>query len=414
MTDRHNRDWNGTDTATPGRAGERIWVLDVIRGFTLIGVLLVNVSDFTRNDHTGLDPWWYKALGAATGGKFVTLFQLMFGIGFAIQMSRWPANPRLSVPRYVVRCAALWLIGWAAEFFGGNGIILIAYATAALGLLPFRRVSARAALAWGVALALLHAGGLDRLGTERYRAWQDRSPVVAAAHQQARAAEQARIGELYRRFRSESDSYLRSRATWVRTLWERYRLGYMLPNLGMLALFLLGLAFWRSDVFTPTGPRPPSLPLAAVGAIVIGLGGQLALAAMAHAEGGALGVLNWLTTTLLALGYGTVVLLLAERGRLPRLFGLLQLQGRMGLTVFVLQGFAMSWIFNDWGLGLSQMSYRWDIPLTVVITVLIIALCAGWLSRVPQGPLEWIWRRITYGVPAIGPAAIASPEPPNT
>ncbi len=396
----------------PSKAGpaERIRALDVIRGFTLIGVLLVNVSDFTRNDHTGLDPWWYKALGAATGGKFMTLFQLMFGIGFAIQMSRWPANPRLSVPRYIVRCAVLWLIGWAAEFFGGNGIILIAYATAALGLLLFRGVSARTAFAWGVGLALLHAADIDGLAAARYRAWQDRSPVVAAAHQQARAAEQARIGELYQRFRSESDSYLRSRATWVRTLWERYRLGYMLPNLGMLALFLLGLAFWRSGVLTPIGPRQPSLPFAAVGAIVIGLGGQLALAATKHSEGGALGVLNWLTTTLLALGYGIVVLLLAERSRLPRLFGLLQLQGRMGLTVFVLQGFAMSWVFYDWGLGLSQVSYRWDIPLTVLITFLLIALCAAWLSRFPQGPLEWIWRRLTYGVPAIG---LATAEPPN-
>ena len=42
--------------ATPVTAGERLWTLDVVRGFTLIGVLLVNVSDFTRNDHHGLDP----------------------------------------------------------------------------------------------------------------------------------------------------------------------------------------------------------------------------------------------------------------------------------------------------------------------------------------------------------------------
>jgi len=375
--------------------GERIRTLDVLRGFTLVGVLLVNVSDFTRNDHTGLDPWWYHALGIATGGKFATLFQLMFGIGFAIQMGRW-AGPRVAIPRYVIRCAMLFLIGWAAEFLGGNGIILIGYAMTALGLLLFRRASARAAMAWGVGLGLIHAAGIDGLAASRYRAWGDRDPAVAAAHRQAQVAEQAGIRGLFQRTRAAPDSYLRSRAAWVRYLWENFRLGYMLPSLGTLGLFLLGVAFWRGGVLVPTGPRPLGLPIAAAASIAIGLGTQFALATIGQRKGAVFGVLDWLSILLLSLGYATAVLLLAERGSLTRLLDLLGLQGRMGLTVFVLQGFIMSFVYSGWGLGQSQLSYRWDIPLTLMITTLLIAVCALWLSRFYQGPLEWLWRKVTY------------------
>lgn len=388
----------------PIRPHERLRELDVLRGFTLIGVLLVNISDFTRNSHEGLDPWWYQALGAATGGKFATLFQLMFGIGFAVQMDRWRGPASHQVPRYVLRCAVLFAIGWAAEFLG-SGMILVGYAMTALGLLFFRNVRARTLLVSVAVFLVLYSWKADQVTRSQLNTWSSRDSVTAVLRQQAASARQDRMMRLVRQSRAESASFFRSRSLWLQGNFERFRQGLVLPNLGTFTLFLLGMILWRKRAFLIPAERSRRRLLYTTLALTAGLAGQL-WAAQHVDDGGVRSALeqaqrrgtDFVTMTLLSLGYASSVLMLYRAGVLARLWSLLAWQGRMGLTVFILQNFVLVWIFSDWGLGFKNLSYRWDVPLTLIITTALLVVCRVWLSRFRSGPVEGLWRFLTYGM----------------
>lgn len=376
-------------TATAdGPVVERLHWLDALRGFTLVGVLLVNLSDYTRNPKGALDPLWYQLMGIATGGKFATLFQILFGVGFAVQMTRWLIPDRRIVTRYLLRCVALFVIGWGAEAAIGGGLILMAYAMTAVFLLFFRRSGPRATLGWGLAFILASGAGLDRAIDQRASA----------------GADTARMGAMFQEYRAAEDSYVDSRVIKARMLWELFRSGHLLPRFGILGLFLLGLAAWQGGLLTSGATYTRQLARMASLGIPLGLAGQIAISRLGFWRpdaGGALlqagrGVFDDLTVLLLSLGYASMALWLIESGRTRRLFALLALQGRMGLTVFVLQYAAMGIIVFRWGLGYSELSFRWDVPLTIAITAMMIAFAGAWFSVFRVGPLEWLWRTMTY------------------
>jgi uncharacterized protein len=377
--------------SSDGPVVERLHWLDALRGFTLVGVLLVNLSDYSRNPKGNLDPLWYQLMGIATGGKFATLFQILFGVGFAVQMTRWLVPDGRVVGRYLLRCIALFIIGWAAEFLIGGGAILITYAMTAVFLLFFRRSGPRAALGWGLAFIVASGAGLDRAIAERVTAGSDNT----------------RPGALYREYIAREGSYLPSRVVRARMAWEVFRQGHWLPRFGTLGLFLLGLALWRGGIFLGGTRYIRHLAKMVSLAIPLGLAGQAALSGLgfwAGDAGGGLpqalrGVVDHTTVLLLSLGYAALVLWLIEAGRMRRLFDLLALQGRMGLTVFILQYAAMGIIFFRWGLGYSELSFRWDLPLTIAITGMMIAFAGAWFSLFRVGPLEWLWRTMTYLTP---------------
>lgn len=371
-----------------GPVTERLHWLDALRGFTLVGVLLVNLSDYTRNPKGALDPLWYQLMAIATGGKFATLFQLLFGVGFAVQMTRWLVPGGRVVGRYALRCVALFVIGWAAEILIGGGAILITYSMTAAFLLFFRRSGPRAALGWGLVFILASGAGVDRAIGQRVSAGTDYT----------------QLGAMHQEYVANEGSYAASRIVKARTAWEIFRQGNLLPRFAILGLFLLGLGVWRSGIFT--GGRRYTRQLAAIALLGIpfGFAGQVALSRLgfwAEDAGSVMlrsfrGMVDYSTIVLLSLGYASLVLWLLETGRLRRLFDLLALQGRMGLTVFILQYLAMGIVFFKWGLGYSELSFRWDVPLTIAITGMMIAFAGAWFSRFRVGPLEWLWRLMTY------------------
>lgn len=124
---------------------QRIVALDVVRGFALLGIFLMNIEWFNRpiatmgeglpRDATGLD-WltgWFIAYFVA--GKFWTIFSLLFGMGFAVMLVRAEQAGRPFVRVYLRRILALAVFGAAHFIFLWDGDILFSYAVGALGLL---------------------------------------------------------------------------------------------------------------------------------------------------------------------------------------------------------------------------------------------------------------------------------------
>ena len=157
---------NATPLA-PIAPSERIEALDVLRGFALIGILLMNMEAFSGPldmSFTGIDPHWqgwdYWAdafVYVFVQGKFFTLFSLLFGMGFAMMVQRAEVAGRPFAGMYWRRSLSLLAIGLVHALLIWSGDILVPYALLAIPLLAFRDVPARW-LAWlGVAGAALVA-----------------------------------------------------------------------------------------------------------------------------------------------------------------------------------------------------------------------------------------------------------------
>ncbi|MBA3498861.1 MAG: DUF418 domain-containing protein [Myxococcota bacterium] len=134
-----------TSALRPVTPGERIEELDVVRGFALLGVFLMNVEFFGRSVRgigegmppglTGID--WFASWFVAyfVQGKFWTMFAMLFGMGFAVMLMRAERAERPFLRPYLRRILALAVFGAAHFIFLWSGDILFSYAVAAGGLL---------------------------------------------------------------------------------------------------------------------------------------------------------------------------------------------------------------------------------------------------------------------------------------
>ncbi|HJU40492.1 MAG TPA: hypothetical protein VJ724_13015, partial [Tahibacter sp.] len=152
-------------TAAP--KAQRIELLDALRGFALIGVLLVNLRYFSLYEllpdagkaalvTAGADRAIAFAFAALVDTKSITLFTFLFGIGFALQFDEGRRDAA-STRRYLRRLGVLAAIGVAHGMLVWSGDILRYYAFAGLVLVACARLSTRALLAVGIAIALFGA-----------------------------------------------------------------------------------------------------------------------------------------------------------------------------------------------------------------------------------------------------------------
>ena len=131
--------------SSPIASSERIQALDVVRGFALIGIFLMNIEFFNRPMHdlgqglptdvTGADHWAGWLIYTLVQGKFWTMFSLLFGMGFAVMLTRAERAERNFLRPYLRRIAALFAFGTIHHVLIWGGDILFSYSIGAAGLL---------------------------------------------------------------------------------------------------------------------------------------------------------------------------------------------------------------------------------------------------------------------------------------
>lgn len=403
--------------AAVGPTEERLEFLDVLRGVALLGIFLMNMPGFSTSFHIPEAvaerlqedrPWWDTMTTTVLAwwgeGKFNGLYTLLFGLGLALQWERLPGGAQS--PVVLRRLVVLGGIGALHMTLLWSGDVLHIYAVLGLILLMLHHWSARrlAVLALGVyGLQILHGVVTRARWTEpRYR------------------AEQAFLGVEYAR-----DTMVYGAGTWwqgVQLRAEQALLNYTEPFLqvpmgwfwiALLNTALLGLCLSRAGCLQPNGPwvrwlRQPQglrallLALAvSVGLTLVGLWLQEAYAA---GEAPSLRVVaGWAV-----LDAARLVLVLLYAAAVQRWclgsWGLglrraLATAGRMPLTQYLLQSVMGTALFHGWGLGL------WGSVGSLAQTLLALGLFAGvqiplaywWFRRHPLGPVEALWRRLSYG-----------------
>jgi uncharacterized protein len=395
---------------TSGRAREPI--LDVCRGFALLGILLINVELMRGPDiyaaFTGDTPEVSGAdgvVGFLTGwlaaGKFLSSFAIMFGLGAALIAGKpWAAgrSPRRLLAR---RYAFLIVLGLAHMFLLFSGDILFAYGIAGLVLLVFSDVKIRAALWWaGGILGVLLVLGVG------FTALMGALPESPADDPVAASMEQL-FGE-----RAADAVTARQDGTYldvvVANAWEALfiQTSQLIVLPWVVALFLFGFAVGRTGIIQDLPAHRDHLRRAVRVALPLGLLlnlpngflGPLAMGAGMQPDAGADPVVVLSTAAqivgapILAVGYlGAVALLSLRLG----VFRPLAAVGRMALTAYLLQSALALIAFAGFGLY-GRLGTAEAMLVVVAVWGVLLVVCPLWLRRFEFGPAEWIWRAWTY------------------
>jgi uncharacterized protein len=393
----------GAKSLGPVVDGERLELLDVVRGLAVCGILLVNMLLYSAPAsfaHGGV--WTSAADRLARGaivlfaeGKFYSLFSFLFGLGLAVQMARAEARGARFAPLYLRRLTVLLLIGLIHAYLVWWGDILHIYAILGFWLLVFRKRAPGTILAWAavcVLIPVLTTGVLGVAATLRRAG----PTVVRPAEGETQATETVRV---YAR-----GSYGEMGRQRVKELAQEYsRMGLHAPH--FFALFLLGLYAGRRDLFRNVEAHLPFIRRVMWIGLVVGLPGSLlfALKVEMTSRGQALplgvlpGMLHFICAPALGFSYAAALALLYRRpGWATRLSPLAAL-GRMALSNYLLQTLVGTTLFYSYGLGLyGRVGPALCLALAAGTILVQIPLSVWWLGKFRFGPVEWLWRSLTY------------------
>lgn len=411
----------------PVGARERVEVMDVLRGFALLGILLMNIEGFVGplfESVTGVNPrfrgadrWMDAAIYVFVQGKFITLFSLLFGMGFAVMLERANATGASGTALYARRLLALLGIGLAHALLLWSGDILLTYTL--LGfmlLLCFRRTPVTRLPKWGMALYVLPL--LLTFAMAGFASLAQQDPQAAAEFQKGMAAQAQQMASLIEGERQAFGSGTYMEAVAQRATDTGAMLGFVVffgPTL--LGVFLFGAWFMRSGAVRDSAAHLSLFRrLRNLG---FGIGLPLMLwSAWSHPTmsfsgitigGAAAQVAAQVANLLLMLAYMSVIVLAMQQPAWAQRLRWLAPAGRMALTNYLMQSLVCTLVFYGYGLGyFEQLPRAWQPLFVLVVFGLQVLLSHWWLARFRYGPMEWLWRWMTYGTrPALRVAAPA-------
>lgn len=391
------------DPGQPTAASQRLDLLDALRGFALGGVLLANLVAFclyaflpsermTALPTAGLDRLLQPALDILISGKFITLFSLLFGIGFSLQMQR-TGGDSAGRRRYLRRLGGLLAIALVHTYLFWWGDILRYYAVLGLLLLPLYALPTRRLVAIGVVLIVVAPPLLAHLfpGAAQRLATQDQAYAAAVAAFSS----------------SEWPTMLHGNRLFAAWWMPPARWGVALSVAGCI---LIGAALGRSDVLRDPATHArfwKRLLIALPAGLVLALGLKLSAYGRLPWPDGWQGtdnarvllrMLEHAAPLVLGLGYMAGFVLLFGRRLWCRGLQLLVPVGRMALSNYLAQTLVGVGVFYGVGLGLGPRYGLVGVAVAwVVVFAAQIAVSHWWLARFRFGPAEWLWRSATYG-----------------
>lgn len=409
-----------SSTFQPVGPEERIHVLDALRGFAIFGILVINIRVFTGYSYFPdeiknellLAEWnlvfdWLHSIFFL--GKFYTLFSLLFGVGFAIQFIRASSGNRSFVRHFSRRLFFLLLIGivhlWGIWFSD----ILVIYALCGYLLIIFKELSDRGLL-WSAFLILLipgvHAwylytsegGYTNDLYMLLSENWNSMDLPKAST-----ASETFQMRDLVEVIQSESWSTVLT-FNYIGPLLRAYIVSLDARLFKVLGVFLIGFWLGRQLMLHKIHQNKPFLVKTAMSGFLIGLPLNLYFVQGNSFEAGGVwmvfaeGALTPFAYVFLTGGY-VAIFMLFYHTRLKKVLDLLFRDvGKSALTNYILQSVLGIFLFYNVGMGFGQ--YLGSAALTAAVIAIFafqIILSSVWLVLFKYGPLEWIWRVLTYG-----------------
>lgn len=397
------------DRLTPVSLSERIELLDVLRGLAVCGILIGNMQWFSGYgmmppDLTANLPYYDHVtrflVHFFVEGKFYSIFSFLFGFGFALQIARAEERDDNNAGLFKRRLFWLLVIGLLHAYLLWAGDILSVYAVMGFILILFRRKSEQSLLKWTFWLVLVPVFTYILL----YALFMMFVPPNALA--EFEAGQTAFWAQSFQQV--TQGSYLEIVSGYnLQYAFGRYAgliLQMRLPKI--LAMFLLGMYFYRRSVFQKPEENSSFIRNVMIYGLALGVVGNILMASLAGNEApfppsatAIIGVIGYaIGVPAMALGIIATVTWLWHQAVWQKLLAMLAPVGRMALTNYLLQTVICVTIFYGYGFGqYGKVGAARATLIALLIFAGQILFSRTWLSYFAYGPIEWIWRQLTYG-----------------
>jgi uncharacterized protein len=414
----------------PVSTQERITSLDTLRGFALLGILLINIVAMGMNSWayddptvaggaTGINLWVWAVMHVLAEGKMRCLFSLVFGASIILLTSRLEGQ-KGAADVYYRRFLWLAAFGIVHAYLLWKGDILYTYALCALALYPFRNLSGRTLLTIGaVAMVLSSASAVfDGFGQNLRMIERGRQAVEFARQGKPLTDEQQEEKSAFEKFDKDrhptAEQLAKINDEWrgspwsvikvrARGVWRSHSMAfYHWHRMDYWSMMFIGMALFKMGVLGATRSFRLYWLIVLIG-YGIGIPLNSYTAAVCIRTNFDPVVQDWTYATYdlgrltVALGHLGVVMLLCKAGVLRWLTTSLGAIGQMAFSNYVFHSVVTAFIFTGYGFALYGKLERYQLYY-VVFGIWIVQLIVSpiWLRHYRFGPLEWCWRSLTY------------------
>lgn len=387
---------------------DRIDSLDVLRGFAVLGILVMNIQTFSMPMAAYVNPTVWGSLSGIDGvvwylghlltdQKMMALFSMLFGAGILLFTERAAAQGKSAAAYHYRRNFWLLLFGAAHAYLLWYGDVLFLYAICAFILYPMRNMRPRKLVIVGliflsVSSAVYLLAGVsissmpeDVLATEILPSWNPPAEQLAtevAAYQ---------------------GNWMSQMSVRLPTTLEMHGFVFLIWGIWRAAgMMLLGMALYKLGILSAQADNKVYWRLLAAAAVVglpvIALGIQWNFNNEWGVESMFLGSqFNYWASVLVSMGWMAGLVLLLKNGLMAWLTSRLAAVGRMAFSNYIMHTLICGFIFYGHGLGLfGQVERSGQISIVFAIWILQLVVSPIWLKHFRFGPLEWLWRSLTY------------------
>ncbi len=388
----------------PIKPTERIERIDILRGFALLGILLVNVfgyhasfyhfGEFYSGLENSTDVAYFHWMVNLGSDKFIFLFSILFGFGFWMLQNKFHGNDRGFTMFYSRRMFALGLFGVLHIVLLWAGDILLVYSILGLLLLAIRKLPTKTLLviavlsyffsAWFIALRSFIPALPDPLSTLTTLSMDQIIQIYGQ-------------GNFIDIMLTRINEYL---------VFRNINLLYYAPK--VFSLFIVGYIAGRTNMLGKIKQKSLSYFFVTISFFIAGLILIFKLEAFlnffSHPESDF--YTSWYIfiyesgNGFLGLGYLLLILLISQTKFGLKILDPFKYAGRMALTNYLMQSLIFTTIFYAYGFGLFAQVRPWQFLLWGLLVFIIQVIFSKiWLTWFRFGSLEYVWRRMTYGRP---------------
>jgi uncharacterized protein len=396
-------------SAGPVTAKERIASLDVLRGVALLGILPMNIQAFSMisaaylnptayGDFHGANYWVWYFCHLLADEKFMTIFSMLFGAGIFLMTSHVEAAGKNPGRLHFRRMGWLILFGVLHSYLLWYGDILVNYGLCGLLAYCYRKMPPQKLIAYGllfvaVASALFFYGGwamphwpAEKRDELRQQIWE---PTPAMRAEEQAAYRSGWLGEMKQR---ANDSLVVELNGFLFLAFWRVE-----------GLMLIGIALFKLGVFSAQRSVRFYWSFIAAAlfigfpAIIYGVHRDVATGWEFRRSFFFGFQYNYWASILVSLGWVGAAMLVCQSPSLRRVTKPVAAVGRMAFSNYIFDTVVCTTIFYGFGFGLfGKVSRVAQIQIVVAIWIVQLILSSIWMQYFQFGPLEWLWRSLTY------------------
>jgi uncharacterized protein len=366
-----------------------------IQSFSMIGAAYINPAAY--GDLTGLNKWVWIVSHVLASEKFMSIFSMLFGAGIIIFSTRTLEKGRKAGPLHYRRNLWLLVFGLIHSYLIWHGDILVAYSLCAFLAYVFRKLKPRTLVIIASAffivpmlIYLFFGSTIQYWPEESYREnMESWLPVLERVQHEVATMQGSWLDQM--EYRVAGSVFMQGFYFVIFSFWR------------VMAMMLLGMALFKWDVLSAKRSTAFYLRMLLIG---LGLGYLLAgygvyqnfRAEWKMDYSMFIGSLyNYVGSVAVSLGYIALIMLISKAACCGGFKRVLSAVGKMAFTNYILMSVIATLIFYGHGLGFfGEVERTGQILIVLGIWLIILIISPLWLKYYKYGPLEWLWRSLTY------------------